>query len=250
MPKVKEATKEVLDIETLENGFNDNLADLRKAIGGVVEETVSEGKDKQTLKKAGAKSKTAKAHNFDEGAEDDEEAEEDEEEEDEEEEEEAVVKKSIEDQLSENLEAEASMDVEPFLRELVKAIDGRFDEMRKSMEEKLGIIEVLAKAQGKTLVAQSELSKAQAETVKKIAQEDRKIGGLRRLNKARFDTGSENPVEVNGPVILEKSMDWLKNKKIDLVEAGMIEGRVNKGILGKQDDRLDRKVALLLKETA
>jgi len=246
MPGKKQATEEILDIEAMEKSFNDTLTDLRKAVGEVVEETESNSDDGKTLKKAAA-SKAAKAKGFDEGEEEEEEAEEEEEEEEEEE----KVGKSIEDQLSEDPEAEASMDVEPFLRQLAKAIDDRINEMHKSIGKKLEGIEILSKAQGKTLIAQSELSKAQADAVKKIAQEDRKIGGLRRLNKARFEGGNGgDPVEVNGPVVLEKSLDWLKENKIDLLEAGMIEARVNKGVLGRQDDRLDHKVARLLKEAS
>jgi len=45
-------------------------------------------------------------------------------------------------------------------------------------------------------------------------------------------------------------MDWLKNEKIDLLEAGMIETRINKGQLGKRKDTLDRKVAQLIKEAS
>lgn len=250
----KQATEEVLDIKAQEKSFNEQLALLRKAIGESSDEEDSEDSeeesdDTQDLKKAGSdsKAKAAKAQDFDEDEEDEEEAEEEEDEE----EEEKKIGKSIEEQLSEDLEAEASMDVEPFLRELVKSIDKRMDDMQKSMKKKLGDIEVLAKAQAGTLLAQASLQKAQAQTVDKIAKQDQKIGGLRRLNKARFEAadGAE-PVEANGPVVLAKSMDWLKEKKIDLLEAGMIETRVNKGILGQRNDALDHKVAKLLKEAS
>lgn len=250
----EKTTEEVLDIKAQEQSFNEQLALLRKAIGEAPDEEDSEdsdskeGDDEKNLNKAGSDSKKtakAKAKDYDEDEEDEEEAEEEEEEEEEE------IGKSVEDQLAENLEAEASMDVEPFLRELVKAIDSRINKMQKSVRKKLEGIEVLAKAQASTLIAQSNLQKAQAQTVDKIAKQDQKVGSLRRLNKARFDgaDGAE-PVEVSGPAVLAKSLDWLKEKKIDLLEAGTIESRVNKGVLGQQKDALDCKVAKLLKEAS
>lgn len=235
-------TEEVLDIKAQEESFNEQLAILRKAIGESKDEDTEETDNTQDLNKAGSASKTTKAKEDDE-PEDEEEAEEEEEEEEEE------VGKSIEDQLAEDPEAEASMDVEPFLRQLVKAIDERIDKMQKSVRTKLDTIEVLAKAQAGTLLAQADLQKAQASTVDRIAKQDQKVGGLRRLNKARFDTDGE-PVEMDGPAILVKSVDWVNEKKIDLMEAGMIENRVNKGVLGQQNDALDHKVAKLLKEAS
>jgi len=240
-------TEEVLDIKAQEESFNETLVALRKAIGeSKDEEDSEETDDTKDLKKAGSKSKAAKAKNDD----DDDEAEDEEEAEEEEEEDKEKIGKSIEDQLAEDPEAEASMDVEPFLRELVKAIDVRIDEMQKSVRMKLDGIEVLAKAQASTLIAQADLQKAQAQTVDRIAKEDRKIGSLRRLNKARFEVVGEEPVEMDGPSVLVKSVDWVREKKIDLLEAGMIETRVNKGVLGRQNDALDHKVMKLLKEAS
>jgi len=45
-----------------------------------------------------------------------------------------------------------------------------------------------------------------------------------------------------------KSRDWLRTGKIDLGEAGNIEGRINKNLLGRVNDRLDQKVAALMRE--
>jgi hypothetical protein len=43
------------------------------------------------------------------------------------------------------------------------------------------------------------------------------------------------------------SRGWLQEKAISLTEAGKIEGRINKGLLGKVGDGLDQKVASLMK---
>jgi len=145
--------EEVLDVEAMEKSFNDAVEDLKKAIGD--SEEVDPKPGKKDLKKAKGK----KAPDFEE-----EEEEEPEEEEEEDEEEAKGVKKSVEDILSEDSEAEASMDVEPFLRQLAKAIDKRLDG-----------IEALSKAQGRAIVMQSELSKAQSDLVKEQADAVQKI---------------------------------------------------------------------------
>lgn len=236
-------TEEVLDIKAQEESFNEQLLLLRKAIEESKDDEDSKETDDATQDLI--KAKAAKAKKEADEAEDEEEAEEDEKDEDEE-----KIGKSIEDQLAEDPEAEASMDVEPFLRQLVKAIDNRIDEMQKSVRTKLDSIEVLAKAQAGTLLAQADLQKAQANTVDRIAKQDQKVGGIRRLNKARFEVVGGEPVEMDGPTVLMKSMSWVQEKKIDLLEAGMIETRVNKGILGRQNDALDHKVMKLLKEAS
>jgi hypothetical protein len=73
-------------------------------------------------------------------------------------------------------------------------------------------------------------------------------GSIKRLQKARFDTGDGNAQEYNPRDVLAKSRDWIKDGKITLMEAGNIEGRVNKNLLGKVKDPLDHKIAELMKE--
>lgn len=227
----------VVDLDDLEKSFNASLDDLRKSLG-------LEDEDQEVLPLSKAKS-SKKAMDYDDDADDAEESEDDEEEEDEDEEVEVNVKKSLEDELAEDPEAEAAMDVAPFLKALVDAIENRFARMEKSV----AAVTSLAKSIGSATVAQMELSKSQTDTVQKIAKQDRKVAGLQRLNKSRFD-GDDGPVEVSGTAVLEKSRDWLRTGAIDLTEAGMIEARVNRGSLGTNNDRLDQKVAGLIKKEA
>jgi len=208
---------------------------LKKSLG---DEEEQEEEDLEKAKKNPPKKSDAEP-------EDEEEAEEEEEEEEGYEE---KVKKSIEDQLGEDPEAEAAMDVEPFLRSLVKSIDEAIQNVRKEIVGKIAEAECLLKSQGKLLVAQAELQKSVQEKVEKMANTPMPSNSLRALQKSRFETGEKN-IELSGVEILEKSRNWVREGKIDLVEAGIIESRVNKGMIGKVDDVTDKKVKnLLMKE--
>jgi hypothetical protein len=230
-------TKETLNFEDLEKSFNDNMEDLRKSLG--VKE-VEDEKPKVKLEKASDSKK-----DFDDNAEESDEEEEEEEEEDDGKKDMSYKKSmpTIEEQLAGDEQAEAAMDVSPFLHQLVKALDKRFEAIQKS----IGVVHTLSKSIGHAQLSVMELSKSSTDTVNRIAQEDRQVVGLKRLQKSRFE--SENgAIEVTGNEVLIKSQTWLSEKKINLLEAGQLENRVNKGILGKVDDSLDRKVAELMKE--
>ena len=222
-----------VNAEDLEKSFNDSLEGLRKSLG--VGELESEDL-KGTLSKA--KSDSKKAMDYDEGAEESEEEEDEDEDKD--------IKKSmpsIEDQLADDPESEAAMDVAPFLRQLTKAIDERFVALEKSLTNS----DTLMKSIGNAQLSQMSLVKSQSDTVNRIAAQDVKTAGVTRLGKSRFDDSGKD-VEISGPEVLSKSQDWLKSGKVSLVEAGQIESRVNKGNLGRIGDSVDKKVLHLIKE--
>lgn len=171
----------------------------------------------------------------------DEEDEEDEEEDDEEE-----VGKSMEDEISQDEEAEAAMDVEPFLRGLVKSFDEKINELSKSVNKKFGEVEDLQKSMAQLVSKQAELQKSLYDEVDKIGQQPVPSSSVTRMAKSRFGEGEEAQ-EVDGPTVLRKSQQWLQDGSIDLTEASMIESRVNHGSLGKSGDSLDNKVQQMLK---
>lgn len=227
--------KDLLSDGDLEKSFNDAMGDLVKAIG--------EESEEDDLNKAKEPDKKAKKPPVDSEPE----------EEDEEEEDEDEYKKSIEFELAENEEAEAAMDVEPFLRAFAKSFDEAIMDLAKSFENrfaKLDKIEAIVKSQSKLMKVQAELQKSIQDTTEKIGKQELQSSSVRRLQKSRFETG-EKAVEMNGPSILAKSSEWLLNKSISIVEAGVIESRVNKGTLGKVNDTLDKKVnELIVKEAS
>jgi len=222
----------------LEKSFNETLEEFRKAYGVVEEEAETEDE----LEKASGKSKSKM--DYDDDADDAEESEEEEDEENED------VKKSVEDFLAEDVEAEAAMDVEPFLRQLAKAIDQRIDGLQKSFSTSQAGVETLLKSQGKAMYIQMELQKSMSDTTQKIAKEDRAVGGLHRFQKARFESEGNEPIDYTGADVLNKSLGWLQEGKIDMVESGLLERRVNQNRLFKAMDDLDNKIAKLLKEAS
>lgn len=221
----------------IEKGFNDAIDGLRKSLGMDDTEKIED------LSKA--KKVTPPFKKKDEGGEEPEKDEKGEEEPEEEEEDEGEeYRKSIEDTLAEEPEAAAAMDVEPFLLQLAKAID----ESLCGVVDRVGKVEKLVKSIGVASLASAELQKSTRDIVKQISGQPIPSGSIKRLAKARFDSVDGNAREYDTQEVLMKSRDWIKTGKINLMEAGNIEGRVNKNLLGKVNDRLDQKVASLMKE--
>jgi len=235
--------------DVLEKSFNDALAGLNKALG--IDTDEGDKITKEDLNKAVDEDdedvKKKKTDSEDEEPED-----EDEEPDDDEDEE--GMKKSMEDLIKEDPEAEASMDVAPFLETLVKSFDTAIGQLHTDIKKQGKQIDAqgaIIKAQGTLLKAQADLSKSTKDIVKKIGEAPIQTTSVKRLQKSRFDApeGSDDaPMEFNGVEILQKSTDWLKTEKISLVDAGVIESRINKGTLGKFEDSLDKTVIGLLRE--
>lgn len=223
----------VLDDTTLEEDFNKALEDLSKSL-----------EPDETLEKSKKKAKKPPVDEEDEPESDetDEEGSMDEEEEDETE---KSVKKSLDDWMSEDEEAEAAMDVEPFLRTLVKSLETVISDSNKQQNARINKLEKLVKSQSRLLEVQAKLQKSVVEKTDKIAKTPIPSGSIKRLEKARFGEGAP---ELNGMQVLNKSTEWLRSGKISLLEAGKIEGRVNSGTLGTYKDALETKLVGLLKE--
>jgi Fe-S cluster assembly scaffold protein SufB len=217
----------VLD-ETLEESFNDAMADLQKSLD---DESVD-----QPLSKA--KKSPDEAPEDEEGYQ---EGAEDEDEDEDEDEEKGKMNKSIEELLSEDPESAAAMDIEPFLVQFVKALD----ESLSGIRTKVGQVEKLAKSIGKATLASASLQKSMQDTIVRIGETPVSSQSVRALRKARFE-GEEN--EVDTREVLSKSRDWVKKGSISLLEAGNLERRINKNLLGKVGDDLDNKVKALMKE--
>lgn len=221
MPDEKD--KETLNLEELEKGFNEALEDLQKAMKKkVVEEEADEYEDEP---------------------EGDEEIPEDEgEEEEEEEPPKRYARKSIPDILSEDPEAAAAMDVEPFLVQFAKAVDERV----RAVEKRVESTQELLKSQSKLMVQLAKLQKANQDLIKSIGDTPVPSNSVVRMFKStKFD---QNSPAVSGLEVLAKSREWVRLGKVDLVEAGIIENRINKGLLFKVNDKIDAKVQNLLKE--
>ena len=228
----KEAQGVLLEDEALEKGFNEAVDDLKKSIGD----------DSKELRKA---KKAPPEGSEEEEESDSEESDEDEEDEEEEENDEKKppFKKSIEEVIAEDPEAAAAMDVEPYLRELAKGLDEVLSEIATAFSKRMGKIESMVKSQSRVILVQAELEKSIHGKIDAMGQTAQPTKGMRVLAKSRFGKeGREfSPVQV-----LAKSRDWLRKGKINLLESGMVETRVNKNLLGKIGDAFDAKVEALL----
>jgi len=168
------------------------------------------------------------------------------EEEDEEDEEE--TEKSLEDSMDE--EAQQAMDVEPFLKDLVKGFDVKFDSVIKAIAELQKSVDQngdLQKATAKMFATYGELQKAMADTVEKIGNEPVASGSV--LSKAGGDRfgnvggGKETPeLNLTKDQILEKATKLRAAGKLGVRDVMKIEGRLN------HDEDLPENIIRLLSE--
>ena len=229
--------QEVVTIEELEKSWNDSKAALRALLGieevqkSTPDETVKEEKSAEVvLEKAEDKKEPPKKED-----EKKDEPKEDEDEEDEETEDEPKkdVKKSLEDSVSEDSEAEAAMDVEPFLRQLVKSLDEKFTAISTAIET----IAVEAKGNSttqKTLAkALSDLGDQQmliANTVEAIGGQPVPSRSILRKSKERFEEVKPSVVSGTREQILDKALKLSAAGKLEPIWVTKIENRLNKGI--------------------
>lgn len=240
-------TEEVLEDEDLEKSFNEAVEEWDKLNKSDSDpdpdpepepDDSDEGDADKGLEKAAKKKKfPPKKKEVDREPED----------EDEEEDEEGV-KKSIEDQLEGDAEAEAAMDVEPWLREFAKSIDKAFKTLTQVHKSRIEKLEKLVKAQGNMLKAQVQLQKSNSDMLEKIGKTEIPSGSIMSLQKARFENKDADPTEIDGADLLNKGQEWLLKGHIDILESTKLVNRVNKGLVGKYGDALDQKVKKLLKE--
>ena len=218
----------LLDDELIENDLNDAIADLQKSLESDSTENLQKATDGDEKP---AKKPTKK---------------DDEEEEESEEEEEMEYEKSISEILAEDPDASAAIDVEPFLRQLSKAIDETIDNLYSAVNQRLGKVEQMVKSQSAVLLQTAKLEKSTADMVAKIGGQTVPSGSMKVLSKSRFEADNKEGVEFDNLTVLAKSRDWVQKKLINLNDAGKIELRINKGILGKVNDGLDARVRDLM----
>lgn len=230
----KEVLK-ALGVDDLEKSFNDSLENMKGLLGDPIEKA----------KKGGAEKPAALKEEKDE---DDEGGEEEEEEEEGEEKGggKKPTMKSLNDFVSsEDPEAGAAMDIEPFLKALVKGIDEKFTAMEatlQTMQKGIKTVMTLNKAQAQFMVNAAEMQKAMAETVEKIGETPVPSKSVLRKSGDRFDETSEKGdiSDMSRGDILDKALKLKAAGKFNELDVTKIEGRLNKGIALE-----DRHVALI-----
>jgi len=213
-----------LDMETMEKSFNDSKDALNALLGDEpVEETPAVEPTEEL-----DKSKKEDEPEVPKNAEDEDEEDEDED-----------VEKSLSDSVASDPEAEAAMDIEPFLKALVTGLNDKFESLEKKVTKKLGAVskslnkvEGLAKAQAQMAVASADLQKAMSDTVEKIGETPVPSGSVLRKGGDRFDsdTGEDKGLDMSKDDILNKALALARDGKLDPMDVTKIEGRLNKGM--------------------
>lgn len=162
-------------------------------------------------------------------------------EEDEDEDEDDDMEKSLEDTMSEDSDAEAAMDVEPFLRQLVKSLDEKF----ASLEAQIKAGKNTDKAFAKAISSIGDQQMLIANTVEAIGGQPVPSKSVLRKSGDRFEAQNEDAgdeLNMTRDQILAKSLELRKDGKLEMRDVTKIETRLNKGIA------LDPRVVKLLKE--
>lgn len=206
---MKNGEENIVTLEELEKSWNDSKAALAALLGDDeddLQKSTEETPEEESLEKGGDK-------------EDDDEEDEDEDDD---------MEKSIEDSLDEDPEAAAAMDVEPFLRGLVKSIDERFNAIEQKMSRP-GHFEKSTKALAKAMSDLGDQQVLIAQTVEAIGGQPVMSKSVIRKSTERFEnTGNE--LNMTKDQILTKSLELRKAGKLGVRDVTKIENRLNKGI--------------------
>ncbi len=213
---------QVASLDELEKSWNDSRANVLELLGEEVQKSESKDDDTEDLEKAKKKGK-------DEDMDYDEEDEDDDDDDKEE-------MKSFQDDMESDLESAQAMDVEPFLRQLVKSMSSHFKSVQKSISKVTGrmdTVEGLQKATAKMFAAYGELQKATAETVEKIGNQSVKSSSVLRKSGDRFETvgdGDKSELDMTHEQILTKALRLRELGKLSVRDVTKIENRLNKSI--------------------
>lgn len=274
-----EETKETDSTQGLEESWNDARATLLKSLGEAPAEEGAEGElSKASQSKTGMSStegerlrgiegKAKKDHPDARKAkrkrkayqkaddEDDYDVDDDDEDEDEEEEERRSRKgkgdmgksQSFSELMSEDEDAEDSMDAVPFLKHMVKSLSkvlNRQSELIEDQHERIDELEGLVKSHARFSLETSKQTEQLQKSFNDYLEGPVHSKSAKILSKGRFKAGESS--EMSGAQVLAKSHEWVVKSKIDVNTAGRIEHRVNKGTLFQQGDELDQQVQKLI----
>jgi len=202
------------DKEKLEKGWNDAIAEMRKSFGDEPEEKAG----KEDLRKA---SKDEDDSDSDEGeASDSDESPPP-----------KSTKKSLADEIAElDPEAEAAMDIEPYLKSFAVAVDEKITsstadipELRKAVKELTKMVKVL----GKAVLVGTEMQKSTREELGKIGELD--IPSMSRLRKSRDRFEVDGTEKMSRTEVLSKAMELQGQGKLSFHDVTLLEGRLNAG---------------------
>lgn len=153
----------------------------------------------------------------------------------------AFAKKSIEDTVGEDPEAEAAMDVEPFLRTMVKALDGAF----YAVLSKISKIEAVQKSMADVTLKTATLQKSVRDTLMKIGEMPVPRQGLMKSAGNGTKFGPEGKSFTKSE-ILHKSHELLMKGQLRAEDATLVEVKLNRNTFNPESDPFSKKVMDLI----
>jgi hypothetical protein len=153
------------------------------------------------------------------------------------------AKKSMEDTVSEDAEAEAAMDVEPFLRQLVKA----FDIAMAGVLAKVTKIEAVQKSMATVTLKSAELQKSVRDTLKLIGETPQpRQGALLKSGGNGTKFGAPEGKQFSKTEILAKSHELLVAGKLKTNEATLVEVKLNRNTFNPESDAFSKSIMDLI----
>lgn len=230
-------SKEALaKVEEMNKSFDASLEDLKKQLGVSAEPSAEELLKSKKKEADDEGEEKAPVKGAPEGEDDDE----GEEGEEGEEEAKPKMKKSLEDIIEDDEDAKMAIDVEPFLKSLVQALDIKISEMnadlRKSLNylhKKVKRVEDISRAQAQMIMQTGEMQKAMRDTVEKIGETPVPSNSVLMKGGDRFGEDGKKNADIAGmdkAQILQKSLELRLQGKLQPIDVTLIEGRLNKGL--------------------
>jgi len=127
-------------------------------------------------------------------------------------------------EMSKSVEAQAAIDMEPFLRHFVKSINKAFRDSDKRMER----FEKQNKALASSVLAMGELTKSVRSQVKDIGDSPMARKGV--LAKSIKESAGMKLLKLSPQQILSKAMKFCQEGRLSPLDVTKIEGRLNKGL--------------------
>ncbi len=224
-------TSEEIQLDELEKSWNDSKSIVRSLLGEDVEKSTDELED--TLLKSTQESDDVVNKQSSESDDNDNDDDDDDDDDD-------AVKKSLEDNMDSDVEAATAMDVEPFLRQMVKSISEQFDSVQLSIVElaektdnmlkAMESMDSLQKATAQLFLNYGELQKGMADTIEAIGNAPRKSNSILRKGGDRFPAQKPGIENMTKDEIMLKATHLREEGKLQVRDITKLENRLNKGM--------------------
>jgi hypothetical protein len=203
----KKAGEDLIDQGQLKKSWNESLEALRKSVGGNGPKVApAEDDDDSSSSTEEESSSSSTSSSTSSGPP-------------------AGIKKSLPDLIAEDPEAEAAMDIEPYLKSLALGIDKKTESLEKAVAD----LTKMVKIQSKAFLASMDLQKSMQDRLDAIGNKKIPVQTvLKKSDTGRFSAGEGQP-EMSQVQIMNKAMDLSRQGVIGSRDVTILEGRLNSG---------------------